>query len=251
MVVMEGKKGITINIIGGGNVGTHFAKAFGKRFSVNRVDPHNLAGLSPDAEITIIAVSDGVIGEVASRLPEMRGIVVHTSGATAMDVLKETGRRAGVIWPMQSLSKEEAVDYSEMPLFIEAVNAEDLEILKEVCSAVSGKVYVADSAKRARLHLAAVFANNFANHAVALGQEILTEEGVDTECLMPIIRGTFGKLEKHPARDMQTGPARRADFGTIERHLGMLRGDEDKRRFYLSATESILKMYGHRGHAEK
>ena len=66
---------LKVAVIGTGNVGTQFARIFG----TEPVSPRTLEGLPDDADIYVISVSDSAVKEVADRLPELSGIVVHTT----------------------------------------------------------------------------------------------------------------------------------------------------------------------------
>lgn len=229
-----------INIIGRGNVGTHLTKAFSERFEVFRVNPHSLAELDEEADLTVIAVSDSVIPQIAERLGHLKGIVAHTSGATSIDVLSGEVKRPAVFYPLQTFSKEREMDYSAVPLFVEAQEERDLSLVKSIAEEISDNVKVVDSATRERIHLAAVFANNFANHMVTVAQTLLVNEGLDPSLLTPLINETFTKLETQTARESQTGPAHRGDITTIERHLSLLSGRPEFKRLYLDVSQSIM-----------
>lgn len=232
-----------INIIGNGNVAWHFIEALAPFCEITTVNPHTLEEVDPSASVTFIAVSDNAIADIAERLGHQEGIVVHTSGATPLNILSDKLERSGVIWPLKSLTKGESTDYSKLPLFIEAKNEADLKILKEICSRISSEVHVVNSDTRLKLHLAAVFANNFTNHLVALGQDVLHQEGIDPRLLVPLVKDAVEKLESGTARDIQTGPARRGDSKTMERHLGVIKDDKMKSKVYRVLSQSIIQMY--------
>ncbi|MCF0209691.1 MAG: DUF2520 domain-containing protein, partial [Bacteroidaceae bacterium] len=115
-----------ITIIGRGNVGTHLMKAFTeKAIDCHLVDSRELFGLQPSL-IYIICVKDDVIAEVAARLKEKLAdnaadaIVVHTAGTKPMSLLADYFPNHGVFYPMQTFSKEKALAYSDIPIFLEA-----------------------------------------------------------------------------------------------------------------------------------
>jgi len=54
-------------------------------------------------------------------------------------------------------------------------------------------VLYADSALRGQVHLAGVFACNFANHLFELGGEVLRRAGVSADLLRPLIAETTAK----------------------------------------------------------
>ena len=98
----------------------------------------------------------------------------------------------------------------------------------------------ADSAQRARVHLAAVFACNFANHMYALGEEVVRRAGLDFGVLKPLIAETAAKAcDARSPRDVQTGPAVRNDTVTQERHLALLDGDPTLQEIYTQISKNI------------
>ncbi|WP_373517045.1 DUF2520 domain-containing protein, partial [Pricia sp.] len=98
------------------------------------------------------------------------------------------------------------------------------------------------SEQRKVLHLAAVFVNNFTNHLYHIGKEICDEKGLPFEILQPLIQETLDKTEQLTPYDAQTGPARRGDSETLEKHLGQLKNPEYK-KVYEVMGESIRKLY--------
>ena len=189
----------SINVVGTGNVGTHLARAFRSispefGFEVRCISSRTLDEIDTDAILTVIAVSDSAIDEVASRLPDLSGIVAHTSGATPLSVLSGRFSRAAVFYPLQSLSAAKTVNYRNLPILIEAADENDFTILEDIAGQFSDMVSRADSDTRGRLHVGAVFANNFTNHMIAQAEAILEKEGLDKSFLQPLIQETFSKI---------------------------------------------------------
>ena len=121
-----------VDIIGSGNVATHLLKAFSRKTDVNAVNPRTLEGLRPDADFTIISVSDNAIREVAAVLPPIQGILAHTSGSTPIDAVKRGNGRYGVFYPLQTFTKGVELNYSEIPFFIEGSDKKTTDILREL-----------------------------------------------------------------------------------------------------------------------
>ena len=141
-------------------------------------------------------------------------IVVHTAGALAMDGengLSEFFPNCGVVYPVQSFSKQRAVDLSHTPFLIEATIPSTLEKLRSLVATVSDRCYDATTKQRNALHPAAVFASNFANHMYAIANRLMEKNGLPFEILIPLIQETAQKVtEVHPVA-AQTGPAVRGD----------------------------------------
>lgn len=245
---------IRITVIGSGNVAQHLIKAFAKSELVEIVQVYArkkeaLSSLIEFDKITsdfeelqesdlyIIAVSDKAIADVSKQLPFQNRIVVHTSGATSLDVLDAKNRK-GVFYPLQTFSKNKEIDFSIVPLCLEAENTFDFRVLETVAKSISNAVFAINSDQRKALHVAAVFVNNFTNHLYHIGKEICGEHQVPFEILRPLIQETAEKINTLDPVDAQTGPAKRNDTNTIAAHLDYLT-NENQKNIYKLITQSI------------
>jgi predicted short-subunit dehydrogenase-like oxidoreductase (DUF2520 family) len=98
-----------------------------------------------------------------------------------------------------------------------------------------------NSEKRAHLHLAAVWINNFTNHMVYQAQKFASSKQLNYALLLPLLEETVNKLQSQTPFDAQTGPARRGDEATIEKHLSQLDGTTQE--LYALLTDSIQETY--------
>ncbi len=232
-----------IDIIGRGNVATHIEIAFRDKMDVNLINPHTLENIDPDADMTLICVSDSAISEVISRLPNLNGILAHTSGTTSIEIFKgfpTTARNFGVFYPLQTFSKNTPLNYSQIPFYIEGSDVNTAEKLFELAAAISCNVRFADSTQRRALHIAAVFSCNFVNHLWALTDEYLNKQGLQFTDLLPLIKETCNKLENTSPAKGQTGPAKRNDNLIIEDHLKHLNDNPELKLIYSIMTQSII-----------
>jgi predicted short-subunit dehydrogenase-like oxidoreductase (DUF2520 family) len=199
----------------------------------------DLRQISRDGTLYIIAVNDDAIKEITKAIRLSGKTVVHTSGTVKMDVLKPVSALYGVIYPLQTLSKDKKIDPRKIPLCIEACNNETLEFISGIAGGISKNVARINSDQRRTLHLAAVFACNFSNHMYRIAELILNSEKIPFELLRPLILETAEKVQHHSPANMQTGPAVRGDLKTIKTHLKLLKGDKHLRSVYKLLTESI------------
>ncbi|MCD8285371.1 MAG: DUF2520 domain-containing protein [Prevotellaceae bacterium] len=183
----------------------------------------DLGCVARDVDCVIVSVKDSEVGRVAACL-STGALVLHTAGSVPLGVLPQA--RAGVIYPMQTFSKARLVDLRKTPLFIEAKRTEDLPMLRKLAESLSGSVTELPSDYRCRLHLAAVFACNFANHCYDLADELLRGAGLSFDIMLPLIDETARKVHEMSPREAQTGPAKRWDEAVMRRHLELLNGDE-------------------------
>ena len=250
---------IQVVVIGSGNVAQHLIKAFNNAAGVQLVQafarhPGQLEQLLPPEKITgsmdalakadvyIIAVSDDAIATVAPQLPFSGRLVVHTSGSAGLNQPDGKNRR-GVFYPLQTFSKNRAVDFLTVPLCLETEYPEDLTLLDTLAHALSDNVYAINSAQRQALHVAAVFVSNFTNHLYAIGNTICRENNIPFDILKPLIQETAGKISTLTPLQAQTGPAVRNDQKTLQKHLDFLHNDNQK-AIYKLLTQSIQQAHG-------
>ena len=182
----------------------------------------DISGLCDRTDLIIIAVPDKVIENIACSIGQFEGIVVHTAGSVPIEVLKNNCRHYGVIYPLQTFSKAFPVDLTEVPFFLESSSPEVMQAIKAVALKLSARVYEAESHQRLMLHIAAVFAGNYSNLMYAIGDELLKNSNLPPEVLRPLILATALKATTGDPVEMQTGPARRNDTATIEKHIETL-----------------------------
>lgn len=232
--------GMSIAIVGGGNVATHLANALRGKAKVSLVNPHTLEGFPETCDVAIISVKDDAIQEVAQNIKGKAALIAHTSGSKPIDTLAGCADMTGVLYPMQTFTKDVPLDYSTIPFFTEGSDEQAEKTLQRIASAISGSVRHAGSEDRRKLHLAAVFACNFTNALVGIADDLLKENGMDYTVMLPLIDQTVRKLHELSPREAQTGPAARHDMSVIERQRGMLSPHADFQAIYDRITDFIL-----------
>jgi predicted short-subunit dehydrogenase-like oxidoreductase (DUF2520 family) len=146
----------------------------------------------------------------------------------------------GVFYPLMTFTRERPVDFTTIPVLVEANSDENTERLKRLAGILSEKVHAIHSGQRRIIHLAAVIACNFSNHMYALAENLLVREGIPFDLLLPLIAETAGKIRAVPPGLAQTGPAVRKDAQTMEQHLQLLKDDKQLAELYRIISESIL-----------
>ena len=225
---------MNIALIGRGRVATHMGKALLQAgHQLTSVNSLTLAELPQHADIYIIAVKDSALQEVIKHLcsrlspntPSFRrgqgeALLVHTAGSMPLSVFDGYDCHAGVLYPMQTFSMDREVDFREIPLFIEGADPR----IRAVAESLSAHVYELSTADRKYLHLAAVFACNFANHCYTLAADVLARKGLPFDVMLPLVDETARKVhELHPT-DAQTGPAARGDQNVMAAQSALLDG---------------------------
>lgn len=198
-----------------------------------------------DADLYVFSLKDTALADVITRIRPNKGLWVHTAGSMPMEVFNGYTERYGVLYPMQTFSKTRPVDFSRIPIFIEAHRLEDGQMLQEWAKRLSGDVRFLSSEKRRSLHLAAVFACNFTNHMYALAAKLLQAQDIPAEVLWPLTDETAAKIHAMPPAKAQTGPAIRYDENVINKHIAMLADYPDLQEIYRQLSQSIHKEAQH------
>ncbi|MFY9153314.1 MAG: DUF2520 domain-containing protein [Prolixibacteraceae bacterium] len=216
---------------------------------VNADFTNDLSQIYPDADLYVIAVKDSAIQEVLENLSlDENSLIVHTAGSVSMQVLDGFSLNYGVFYPLQTFSKVRKVDFSVIPICIEANHPWSLVKLQELAAILSGTVRQINSEERKTLHLAAVFANNFVNHFYAVSANILQDKHLNFDLLKPLILETAEKVQSLQPVDAQTGPAQRNDEAVINAQLNLLQDRPEFQKIYSFVTESIFQFHQKHDH---
>jgi len=252
-----------IVIIGAGNVATHLAKRLQKKGNevlqiVSRSEKNaqelslalhapyvtDIKKINKQADIYILCTPDDAIEKIANTLKLPKKLVLHTSGSVNLSVLKKISTTTGVIYPLQSFSKQVKISFVDVPLLIEGNNATSLQQIKMLAQSLSKNVSEVNSANRLKLHLAATMVNNFTNHIYSLSYDFLSNEKPNLfHLLMPLIKQSAKKIKTQKPAAVQTGPAKRGDTKTIKKHVALLKKYPEQKKVYELFTTGIKKQY--------
>lgn len=253
---------MNIVLLGSGNVATHLGRAFKLAGQTivqvwSRDIEHakeladtlaseaisDMEDINRSADLYIIAIKDDAIRDVASKLKIDDKLIVHTSGSTGLEVLDGVSSHIGVFYPLQTFSKNKAVDFRQIPIAIEASTPEDVAVIRAIADRLSERVTELSSAQRKALHVAAVFACNFTNHLFAIAQELLEAENLDFDLIRPLIAETATKIQLNDPATVQTGPALREDNEIINSHLEMLHDKPELQELYKRLSQDIVNLH--------
>lgn len=249
-----------IVVIGAGNVATHLAKALAKSNEILQIYSKHLANaqllaqsingavaindlalIDSSADLYIISVKDDAIAHILEGISVNEGLWVHTSGSVSIDMLANKFDRCGVLYPLQTFSREVDVDIAEVPFFIEGKDYDSNQEIEGIALTLSNSVFHANSDQRKQLHIAAVFGCNFVNHMWAISDEILKNAGYNFDILIPLIKATLNKASMVSPHVGQTGPARRGDVSIMNSHEAML--PTKQAELYHTISNSIMTKY--------
>ena len=216
--------------------GVSLAQKLGAEYSSDLI-------ISKSADIVFIATNDDSIPEIIPKLSTCDSLIVHVSGSTPISIFESHVKNFGVFYPLQSFTSDVEVDFKKIPFLIEASNSQNFNILNNIANSLSDKVFSLDSDTRLKCHLAAIIAANFSNHFIALGEQMLEETNLPKDIIHPLMDEMFMKIKMHGAEKAQTGPARRLDMITLEKHKEILNNNPSLQNLYTFVSDSIINFY--------
>lgn len=258
-------KAFKIDFIGAGNLAWNLAPALELAgasvryiYSRNIENAKNLAGKlyegqvkedldfsECNSDLVIIAVSDDAIEDVAKEiiLPE-KTILTHTSGSIPITALGYSATsNIGIFYPLQTFTKNQQVDFINIPFLIEGENKETINKLLSLANSLSSNVYEISSYQRQQIHLAAVFASNFTNWMLIQSESILKNTNLDFKLVHALISQTINNAIQLGPQVAQTGPAKRKDIEVLDKHLEMLNNKPEIQKLYQLVSQQILDHY--------
>jgi len=179
------------------------------------------------AALTIIAVPDGVIAEVARALRMPRGgVAVHTCASFGAELLRPL-RPAGALHPLRSFA-EPANAAAAFPGTACAVDgdAAALRLLMSFVRSIGGSPLKVTAGRKPLYHAGAVFASNYLVAVLEAGLRLFEEAGVRRpealKALANLAEGTLANLRTVGIPAALTGPIERGDAATVKRHVAAI-----------------------------
>ena len=213
---------------------------YGRQYGIPATG-REVGDLSPLASLVFLTVSDQAIAGLARELARHKAgaMVVHTSGSTGIDALAPLGENSGVLYPLQTFTRDAETDLRGVPVFLEGAPT-TMAVLRPLAARLSERVYVLDSEDRLRLHLGAVMVNNFTNYLYRLAAGQLPDvPGLDFRIYEALIREHIEKVFRFLPDHTQTGPAARGDQTTLKKHLRLLADAPALHDLYRTLSEGI------------
>jgi predicted short-subunit dehydrogenase-like oxidoreductase (DUF2520 family) len=231
-------------VVGRGNLGRTLARAFKAAGHPAELRParRGIEGLvgslrSAPRAIAFLAVPDDAVHSTAEKLARAGLLIpnsvafVHLSGALplgALEALRAT-HPIGSFHPLQSFPEPRAPD--SLRGIVVAVDASSLSLLRRLGSlarAVGARPKHVRDSERALYHVAAVFASNYVDVLLGEGVRLLEAAGWSEKearaGLLALTEGTLASVRERGVVVALTGPVRRGDVNTVERHLAVLSG---------------------------
>jgi predicted short-subunit dehydrogenase-like oxidoreductase (DUF2520 family) len=186
----------------------------------------------PSSGVVFLAVPDRAVGEVAANLarmkPSQRMSFVHLSGALglgALDALRD--HPVGSFHPLQSFpAPRDPGAFRGITVAVDASTPTLMRRLRSLARAIGARPVPVKDDQRALYHAAAVFASNYIDVVLAQAVELLRNAGWSekdaVEGLVALAEGALANIRRRGPVAALTGPVRRGDVDTVERHLAAL-----------------------------
>ena len=211
-----------------------------------------------EAEVVILAVRDGVIGEVAEMLVgtglvNKRHVLLHCAGAASAEELLANVRPkvggVGTIHPLSAIADGKAAMRTlKGTVFGVEGDEHGRATAAKLVGAIGGIVLALDSSQMAAYHTAAALASNYVVAAVDAAAETLAMAGVSSSdavrALVPLAEGALRNISARGTTGGLTGPIRRGDAPTIQRHLEALRSQPELVGIYRALAHRALEIAG-------
>lgn len=186
----------------------------------------DLADLSAESELLLIAVSDRAIPECAIAIPDTEALVFHASGAM-------TAMRGGFsLHPLKSLAPVGQPSDLENTLLV--FEGEHKRTAKLIATAVGARFAEIAPHQKALYHAAAVFGANYVAASLEIAQRLMARVGLDEvrDDLVALALSAIENWRSHTDEKRFTGPAARGDADVLRAHREALRDDPQLAQIY-------------------
>jgi predicted short-subunit dehydrogenase-like oxidoreductase (DUF2520 family) len=215
-----------------------------------------------EAEVVILAVRDSAISEVAQTLVGTgligkRHVMLHCAGATS--AREALGNVASVVGGIGTLHPLMAIADGRIAMraikgTVFGVEGDDVgrATAAKLVAAIGGIVLALDGTQMGSYHAAAALASNYIVSAIDAAAQVLAGAGVSptqaAQALVPLAEGALRNVAQKGTTAGLTGPIRRGDAVTIQRHLDALREHPELAQLYralaLHAIEIATRIDG-------
>ncbi|MGC4066922.1 MAG: DUF2520 domain-containing protein [Polyangiaceae bacterium] len=236
---------VNVAIIGRGQVGRALATALRAKAISCRSYPfrRGLPARLDAYDIVLLCVRDGQLPEATRRLSvarlSPRSVVAHVAGALGPDVLTPLKTKCSGIAQMHPyasiLGSAKLRSFRGVP-FLLTGDRRAIPVLRRLIRALGATAFTADAMDRTKYHLSAALLANGTVTLFRLAEQVLEDAGVDArwhaKLLLSLLDSVRFNLARVGSTAALTGPIRRGDAATVERHLAVL----ERRNSALSAV---------------
>jgi predicted short-subunit dehydrogenase-like oxidoreductase (DUF2520 family) len=211
-----------------------------------------------ESEVVILAVRDQVITEVAQMLLgtgliNKRHVLLHCAGAaSAKELLGPVAAQVGGVGTLHPLSAiaDGKISMRALKGTVFGVEGDDMGRFTagKLVAAISGVVLALDGTQMAAYHAAAAMASNYLVAALDAAAAVLASTGVAPEkaaqALIPLAEGALRNVAARGTTGGLTGPVRRGDPVTVQRHLDAMRDRPELVAIYRALARRAVEIAG-------
>lgn len=209
-----------------------------------------------ETEVVVLAVRDQAIGEVAQMLVgtglvNKRHVLLHCAGAaSATELLGEVAPQVagiGTLHPLSAIA-DGKVAMRALKGTVFGIEGDDVgrSAAARLVGAMGGVVLALDGTQMPAYHAAAALASNYIVAAIDAAAAVLASAGVApdaaAQALVPLAEGALRNIAAHGTTAGLTGPVRRGDAVTIQRHLDALRGRPELVEIYRALARRAVEI---------
>ena len=192
--------------------------------------------------LVFITTPDGAISETTNKLAQTFPVknwaemtVVHCSGIHTdeqLESLKKRGAKTVAMHPLQTFSAvSKPADFQDIFVSLQGDSTAIKNIVKIVEKIGAQPVTISTEGK-SYLHAGAVMAANYLVTLLHASGQIAEKGGVDSReagrIFLPLLRQVLENASKSSPDEILSGPLRRGDVQTIEKHLNLMEEKEGK-----------------------
>jgi predicted short-subunit dehydrogenase-like oxidoreductase (DUF2520 family) len=207
-----------------------------------------------ETDVVLVAVPDPAITAVAERalsadLVTERQVWLHCAGglpAAALAPLEGRARGVGTLHPALAFPQGRLTPVPEGASFAIEGDPSALAAARELATALGGVAVEIPADRRAAYHASTVLASNYLVAQLAQARELLREVGLTGEqaeqLLISLGSSALAAAAAAGIDASLTGPIRRGDVDTVERHLQALSVKPEAARLYRELGRATLQM---------
>jgi predicted short-subunit dehydrogenase-like oxidoreductase (DUF2520 family) len=209
-----------------------------------------------ESDVVLVAVRDAAIADVAAMLCgtgliTKRHVLLHCSGASsASEVLGGVSDKVGgvgTLHPLRAISDTSAVATGlRGTVFGIEGDAMAQQVAQRLVTALGGAALPLAREQMAAYHAAAAMASNYVVALVDAAAQALSDAGMPMDqavaALIPLAQGALANVAEHGAQRGLTGPIRRGDTQTVQRHLAALAVRPETQALYRALGKATVKL---------
>lgn len=209
-----------------------------------------------ESDVVILAVRDQVIGEVAEMLlgtglVNKRHVLLHCAGAVsstdALGAVSDKVAGIGTLHPLAAIADgKDGMRALKGTVFGIEGDEVGRTMATRLVTSIGGVVLPLDGSQMASYHAAAALASNYVVAAIDAAAAVLSAAGIPADraalALVPLAEGALKNVSAHGTTAGLTGPVRRGDAATIQRHLEALRGRPELAEIYRALARRAVEI---------